>query len=87
MTDKSNYINEVSLRYANALILISKKSGLKQIQNDFESFIKLIETNKDIISIPITTPKITKSIGLITLKKEPNTPLVSALLNDLKKFK
>ena len=48
MTDKSNYINEVSLRYANALILISKKSGLKQIYNDFESFIKLIETNKDL---------------------------------------
>ena len=48
---------------------------------------KLIETNKDIISIPITTPKITKSIGLITLKKEPNTPMVSAILNDLKKFK
>ena len=48
MTDKSNYINEVSLRYANALILISKKSGLKQIQNDFESFIKLIETNKNL---------------------------------------
>ena len=51
MTDKSNYINEVSLRYANALILISKKSGLKQIQNDFESFIKLIMTNKDLKSI------------------------------------
>ena len=48
MTDRSNYINEVSLRYANALILISKKSGLKQIQNDFESFIKLIETNKNL---------------------------------------
>ena len=51
MTDKSNYIHEVSLRYANALILISKKSGLKQIQNDFESFIKLIRTNKDLKSI------------------------------------
>ena len=51
MTDKSNYIYEVSLRYANALILISKKSGLKQIQNDFESFIKLIRTNKDLKSI------------------------------------
>ena len=48
---------------------------------------KLIETNEDIISIPITTPKITKSIGLITLKKEPNTPMVSAILNDLKKFR
>ena len=48
MTDKTNYINEVSLRYANALILISKKSGLEQIQNDFESFIKLIKTNKDL---------------------------------------
>ena len=48
MTDKSNYINEVSIRYANALILISKKVGLKQIQNDFESFIKLIQTNKDL---------------------------------------
>ena len=48
MTDKSNYINEVSLRYAKALILISKKSGLKQILNDFESFIKLIETNKNL---------------------------------------
>ena len=48
LTDKSNYINEVSLRYANALILISKKSGLKQIQNDFKSFIKLIESNKNL---------------------------------------
>ena len=48
MTNKSNYISEVSLRYANALILISKKSGLKQIQNDFESFINLIKTNKDL---------------------------------------
>ena len=38
----------MSLRYANALILISKKSGLKQIQNDFESFIKLIESNKNL---------------------------------------
>ena len=57
MTDKSNYINEVSLRYANALILISKKGGLKQIQNDFESFIKLIETNKD-LKLVINNPLI-----------------------------
>ena len=51
MTDKSNYINEVSLRYAKALILISKKIGLKQIQDDFQSFVKLIETNKDLKKI------------------------------------
>ncbi len=57
MTDKSNYINEVSIRYANALILISKKGGLKQIQNDFESFIKLIETNKD-LKLVINNPLI-----------------------------
>ena len=47
---------------------------------------KLVDTNKDIISIPISKPKITKSIGMITLKKEPNTPLVSAILNDIKKL-
>ena len=47
---------------------------------------KLVDSNKDIISIPISKPKITKSIGMISLKKEPNTPLVSAILNDIKKF-
>ena len=51
MTDKSNYINEVSLRYAKALILIAKNNGLKQIQDDFQSFVKLIETNKDLKKI------------------------------------
>ena len=48
MTDKSNYINEVSLRYANALILISKKNGLRKIKDDFESFIELLQTNKSL---------------------------------------
>ena len=29
-------------------MLISKENGLKQIQSDFQSFIKLIDTNKDL---------------------------------------
>ena len=62
MTDKSNYINEVSLRYANALMLISEKSGLNQIQNDFESFIKLIKNNKN-LKLVIDNP-------LINVKKK-----------------
>ena len=36
MTDKSNYINEVSSRYAKALLMISKKSSLEQIKEDFQ---------------------------------------------------
>lgn len=57
MTDKSNYIHEVSLRYAKALMLISNEIGLKQIQNDFQSFIKLIETNKN-LKVIINNPLI-----------------------------
>jgi len=75
LTDKSNYINEVSLRYANALILISKKSGPKQIKNDFESFIKLMENNKNLKSI-INNPLINvakKSVILEKICKAINT--------------
>ena len=75
MTDKSNYINEVSLRYANALILISEKSGLKQIQNDFESFIKLVDTNKN-LKLIINNPLINvtkKSIILENICKAIKT--------------
>ena len=68
LTDKSNYINEVSLRYANALILISKKSGLQQIHNDFESFIELMKTNKD-LKLIINNPLINNSKKSTILEK------------------
>ncbi len=68
MTDKSNYINEVSLRYAKALMLISKESGLKQIQNDFQSFVKLIQTNKN-LRIIIMNPLINVSKKSVILEK------------------
>ena len=68
----------MSLRYANALILISKNSGLKQIQNDFETFIKLIETNKNlrfIINNPLinVTKKSTVLENICKVIKTKNT--------------
>ncbi len=56
MTDKLTYINEVSLRYAKALILASKKMGIEPILKDFKNLITLIEKNstiKDFISNPL----------------------------------
>ncbi len=65
MTDKSNYINEVSSRYAKALLIISKKSSLEQIKEDFHSFIELLKSNeilREIINNPLINSKKKASI-------------------------
>ena len=48
LTDKTNYINEVSLRYAKALMLYSESDEAKilKILSDFKSLIETLNSNK-----------------------------------------
>jgi len=68
LTDKSNYINEVSLRYANALLLIAGEDGVDKISNNFETFIKAIEQNKDLRNL-ISNPLINNLKKSVILEK------------------
>lgn len=68
MTDKSNYINEVSLRYAKALLLIAGEDGVNKILNNFETFIKVIDENKDLSNL-VSNPLINKMKKSVILEK------------------
>ena len=68
MTDKSNYINEVSLRYANALLLIAGEDGVDKIKNNFETFIKAIDQNRDLGNL-ISNPLINNLKKSVILEK------------------
>ena len=51
MTDKSNYINEVSLRYANALMLTVGEDGVDKVLKNFETFIEAINKNRNLSNL------------------------------------
>lgn len=57
MTDKSNYINEVSLRYANALMLTVGEDGVDKVLKNFETFIEAINKNRNLSNL-ISNPLI-----------------------------
>ena len=79
MTDKSNYINEVSLRYAKALLLVAGKNGIDEILTDFKIFNKAINDNNDLKKL-ISNPLIS------SLKKSFILQKICQKLNTKKSF-
>ena len=67
MTNKSQNINEISIRYSNALILsASNKDEIKEISKNFSNFLQIIERSNDLrtfINNPLINSK--KKSGIL----------------------